>query len=211
MSLLGLNPVPREPVTSEWEDIHRSLGNLPPLEALPSAAAASSEVPSPAGDAAREEDEELVRLRAQRLDELKASGTSGVPRFGVVARLSRADYTREVNEAGEGVAVVVLLAKAHGHYLSSYTLVLLEQLARKYGDVKFLQMESTECIANYPDRNLPTLLVYRDDDLLGQCVGPAVFGGSSFGIDDVEWELAQTGIIETTLQSNPHRPREKPR
>jgi hypothetical protein len=31
-----------------------------------------------------------------------------------------------------------------------------------------VQIGSTECIPNYPDRNLPTLLLYRDDELLGQ-------------------------------------------
>ena len=122
--------------------------------------------------------------------------------------LSRADYTAEVNRAGEGVGVVVFLSKPR-HYLSAYTLVMLEQLARKFCDVKFLQIESTECIPDYPDRNLPTLFVYRDDDLLAQCIGPAAFGGPSFGIDDVEWELSQAGIVATDLKVNPHATQHK--
>ena len=86
---------------------------------------------------------------------------------------------------------------------NEYALVLLEKLARKFGDVKFLQIDSEECIPGYPERNLPTLLMYRDDDLLRQCTGPSAFGGSSFGIDSVEWELAQAGIVETELKARP--------
>jgi hypothetical protein len=42
----------------------------------------------------------------------------------------------------------------------------LSQLAAQYVHVKFINMQSTDCIPNYPDSNLPTLLVYHD----GQCV-----------------------------------------
>ena len=219
MSTLGLNTVSREQPSTEWDDIQRRLGNLPPLQEPspldgPSSTAAataasgtsnrSREEATTAGTVDEDEKEELARLRAARLDELKGTRGARPPRFGNVERLERADYTKEVNEAGEGVGVVVFLCKSKGHYLSSYTLVLLEQLARKFGDVKCLQIESTECIPGYPDSNLPTLLLYRDDDLLRQCTGPSAFGGSSFGIDSVEWELAQAGLVSTELKKCPH-------
>jgi hypothetical protein len=88
-------------------------------------------------------------------------------------------------------------------------LVLLEKLAIRFSDVKFLQIDSHECIPNYPEANLPTLLMYKDDDLVHQCVGAAAFGGSSFGVDDVEWELAQAGLVTTDLPKNPHQARSK--
>ena len=40
--------------------------------------------------------------------------------------------------------------------------------------------------------------------MLGQLVSTAPYGGSSYGIDDVEWELAQHGLVETDLGRNPH-------
>ena len=223
-STLGMNNVSREPVTTQWDDIQRGLGNLPPLETATPASAGEEAEPTPAAEAlaavqaseqrgtrAEEEDAEVARLRAKRLDELKGK-SPGEARFGSVKPLEVADYTKEVNEAGDGVPVVVFLSKAKGHYMSSYMLVILEKLARKFGDVKFLNIESTQCIPGYPDSNLPTLLLYRDDDLLGQCVGPAAFGGSSFSIEDVEWELAQAGVLKTDLPANPHgRDREKKR
>lgn len=206
------------PVSTEWDDALRRHGIIPPLEdpvldaepedASPAAAAAAKPSPSADGGADDEDaDAELDRLRAERLEAIKGeSGRSG--EFGLVLPLTRDDYTAEVNQAGEGVGVVVFLFKPR-HYVSAYTLVLLEKLARRHPHVKFLQIESTECIPGYPDHNLPTLLLYRDDDLLGQCVGPVAFGASartptSFGIDDVEWELAQVGLVETALPVNPH-------
>ena len=92
----------------------------------------------------------------------------------------------------------------HAPSLSAYTRALLDTLASKFVDVKIMEIDYEECIPGYPERNLPTLLVYRDDDLLTQCVGAAAFGGSSFGVDDVEWELAKVGLVKTTLPRNPH-------
>jgi len=108
-----------------------------------------------------------------------------------------------VNQAGDGIGVVVFLFKK-GHYPSSYMLVLLEKLASCFKDVKFVQIGHEECIPGYPDANLPTLLLYRDDELLGQLVGTSPYGGSSYGIDDVEWELAAAKLIETEIVRNPH-------
>ena len=210
-SLLGLNTHARDPVTTEWDDIQRKLGNLPPLEEpAPSAAEeklaeavrvaeqygrseAAAADDEPSGEAA-----ELAQLRAKRLEELKRSG-----RFGSLIAITHAQFVSEVNHAEEGVGVVVFLFKK-GHYASAYMQTLLEKLAAKFRDVKFVTIGHTDCIKDYPDRNLPTLLIYRNDDLLRQCVGTAAFGGDAYGIDDVEWELADAGLVRTEIERNPH-------
>ena len=92
----------------------------------------------------------------------------------------------------------------HGRFLSGKISTEGDIIDFDGTKVKFLQIEASECIPGWPDRNLPTLFVYRDDDLLAQCVGPAAFGGASFAIDDVEWELAQAGIVTSALEVNPH-------
>ena len=213
MSSLTLFSKERDKPTTDWDDAQRRIGNLPPLNSKEETVEPEEAAPPPPPpeDLALAEElaagvEELTRIRAERIEELKAA--SRRPRFGSLTLLKREDYKAEVNEADEGVGVVVFLHKPR-HYLSSYTVVLLEKLARKFGDVKFLQIDSKDCIPNYPDANLPTLLIYRDDDLLRQCVGASAFGGKSFGVDDIEWELAQAGIIETDLPKNPHEPRSK--
>lgn len=42
----------------------------------------------------------------------------------------------------------------------------LDELAGKYPSTKFLRIVSTDAIPNYPDANLPTLLVYNDTKCL---------------------------------------------
>lgn len=59
----------------------------------------------------------------------------------------------------------------------------LSGLARKFPDVKFIKAISTTCIPNYPDRNLPTVFVYREGDIKAQFIGPLVFGGMNLTID----------------------------
>ena len=40
-----------------------------------------------------------------------------------------------------------------------------------------MRIISTECIANYPDQNLPTVLLYRSTQLKQHIVGLGLFGG----------------------------------
>jgi hypothetical protein len=266
MSLLGQYTKERNKAETDWDDAQRRIGNLPELEKPESSGTPFPELEPAASDlvpddpeAGDEGGDELERLRALRLQQLKASDT----RHSTVAEICHADFVSEVNEAGEGIGVVVFLHRER-HYQSSYMLVLLEQLARKFPALKFVRIGSTECIPGYPDANLPTLLFYRDDDLKAQAVGPAAFGGSSYGVDgarrapdaprhrlptahapcilpwpctqavpllcgslhprtpetghvraasspapvrhaaDVEWEIAQAGLIRTELPKNPH-------
>lgn len=39
---------------------------------------------------------------------------------------------------------------------------LLQELAQKYPQSKFVRIISTEAIPQYPDSNLPTVIVYKD-------------------------------------------------
>lgn len=52
----------------------------------------------------------------------------------------------------------------------------LEELATKYPATKFVKIISTDCIPNYPDRNLPTVLVYKNGALKSNYVGLHNFG-----------------------------------
>lgn len=47
----------------------------------------------------------------------------------------------------------------------------LDILAEKYPSTKFVSIVGDKCIPNYPDRNLPTLIIYRDGELHRQIVG----------------------------------------
>lgn len=59
----------------------------------------------------------------------------------------------------------------------------LIQLSRKFPATKFLKSVSTNCIKNYPDKNLPTIFVYNGGEMKGQFVGPFAFGGMNINQD----------------------------
>lgn len=67
----------------------------------------------------------------------------------------------------------------------------LKQLAQQYQYVKFITMLSTDCIPNYPDSNVPTLLVYKD----GQC-RRTIVGLRTLGVDRISPESASSARIE---------------
>jgi hypothetical protein len=52
----------------------------------------------------------------------------------------------------------------------------IEELATMYPATKFVKIISTDCIPNYPDCNLPTLLVYNNGAVKGNYVGMNRFG-----------------------------------
>ena len=53
----------------------------------------------------------------------------------------------------------------------------LDVLAERFPGTKFLRIISTQCIPQYPDRNLPTVLVYKDTKCLQTLVGLLPYGG----------------------------------
>ena len=59
----------------------------------------------------------------------------------------------------------------------------LAQLAQKFPTTKFLKSVSTVCIPNYPDRNLPTIFVYYEEEIKKNFVGPHAFGGMNLKVD----------------------------
>lgn len=148
-----------------------------------------------------EEDEKVFEAyRRQRLAELKSAQLKAC--YGDVREISREDYIREVNKAGDGIWVVLLVYKT-----SIPMCKLLEQffyrLASKFPATKFLKSISSVCIPNYPDKNLPTVFVYRDGELRKQFVGPAELGTTSLTCDELEWMLSQTGAVKTDLEKPP--------
>ena len=47
---------------------------------------------------------------------------------------------------------------------------LWRELAPRFGDVKFCQMRADLCIEGYPEKNTPTVLIYKDGDIKKQLV-----------------------------------------
>eukprot|EP00729_Bicosta_minor_P010828 gene10827-34236_t len=149
-----------------------------------------------------DDDEEKAReaYRAARIAEMKAA--AGKPEFGEIINITGNEYVREINGAGKGVFVALLLYRTDLPVCR-----LLQQhfatLAPKFKNTKFVQSVAQSCIPNYPDKNLPTVFVYHEDDLKMQFTGPAIFGGESMKENDVEWALSCSGALETEMEGNP--------
>ncbi|XP_063244109.1 viral IAP-associated factor homolog isoform X2 [Bacillus rossius redtenbacheri] len=205
---------------TEWNDILRSKGILPPKEKEikeedivnmlettieSKQASGQKQVQEMSLDELDElEDEEdervLQEYRRRRMDEMRAA--AGRARYGEVADIRAEDYVEQVNKAGEGVWVVLHLYKQG---IPQCTLINqhLSTLAGKFPATKFLRSVSTTCIPNYPDKNLPTIFVYLEGEMRQQFIGPHQLRGTSLSCEELEWMLGQAGAVQTQLEEDP--------
>ncbi|KHN30269.1 Viral IAP-associated factor like [Glycine soja] len=179
-----------EGASTQWDDIQRKLGNLPPkapaFKPPPFTPDASDDQPKDKTWIDSKTSEELEDLeddldddrflqeyRKKRLAEMQEAAK--VLRFGSVILISGSDFVREVSQAPSDVWVVVILYK-EGIPECGLLMQSIEELALRYPSTKFVKIISTDCIPNYPDRNLPTLLVYNNGAVKGNYVGLHSFG-----------------------------------
>ncbi|KAL3534013.1 hypothetical protein ACH5RR_007534 [Cinchona calisaya] len=179
--------------STQWDDIQRKLGNLPPKppafkpapftpaddpDSKPKDKAwiddkTEEELQELEDDDLDDDDRFLEEYRKKRLAEMREAAK--IARFGSVMPISGSDFIREVSQAPEDVWVVVNLYK-DGHAECELLLQCLEELARRYPGTKFVKIISTDCIPNYPDRNIPTVLVYNNSAVKANYVGLHSFG-----------------------------------
>lgn len=196
--------------TTEWDDIQRRLGNLPPKPEVWKPEAYAPEADAPRGaarvaaaDGAEElsdledeaefaDDRFLEEYRQRRIRELQAAAAR--PRFGSLDEITGSDFVRCVTEASSSYPVVCLLYKA-GHAGCGVLEACIAELARKHPNTRFLKSVATSCIPKYPDSNLPTLLVYTGGACRKQVVGLQPFGGARATPEQVALALAQWGAF----------------
>ena len=115
-------------------------------------------------------------FRQQRMAELSTISTASV--YNQVYPLQKPDYSRDVTDASKKGYVLVHLTSSLGTNIESRILTeLWRDLAQKFGDVKFCEIRADMCIENYPEKNTPTILVYRDGDIKKQIVTLRGIGG----------------------------------
>ena len=152
----------------------------------------------------RDEDDDRIiqQIREKRLEEMKEERFRN--RFGDVLEIARDEWVRHVTEESNTCWVLVNLFES-----SIPSSRLLHQacldLAPKFPYVKFVKIEATQAVANYPSSNLPTLFCYHNGNLAHQFIKPAAFGGEDkISPSHVEWILKRKGILPTsTLTENP--------
>lgn len=155
-------------------------------------------------------------IRDKRLAELSKLQKTSL--FGQVYPLQKVDYAREVTEASNSAFVLVNLTSMGGNTESRVLTELWRQLAAKFGDIKFCEIRADMCIEGYPEKNTPTILVYKDTEIKRQLItlqqlkgprtkvegmnGPRGMNGSARGNDiltgriDVEGLLVDLGALK---------------
>ncbi len=129
------------------------------------------------------------------MNELSTIKTASV--YNQVYHLQKPDYARDVTTASSTSHIFVLLTSSTG--LNTESRVAAESwtlLAQKFGDVKFCQMRADLCIEGYPDRNTPTVLVYRDGEIRRQIVTLRELNGPRTTVGDWEKVLVDTGAVK---------------
>eukprot|EP00252_Welwitschia_mirabilis_P025043 TRINITY_DN7679_c0_g1_i1.p1 TRINITY_DN7679_c0_g1~~TRINITY_DN7679_c0_g1_i1.p1 ORF type:complete len:250 (+),score=58.45 TRINITY_DN7679_c0_g1_i1:209-958(+) len=197
-----------EGTSTEWDDLQRKYGNLPPKPAVSKPSPwtpAETNPPKDKGFLDNKNEDELEDLeddladdrfleeyRKKRLTELKESARK--PRFGTVLPITGSDFVREVSQAPSDVWVVVHLYK-DGVPECGLLGQCLDELATKYPATKFVKIISTECIPRYPDQNLPTILIYNNGNVKATYVGLHNFGGRRCTSEGVALTLCQTDPV----------------
>ncbi|PKY06558.1 thioredoxin-like protein [Aspergillus campestris IBT 28561] len=196
---------------TEWNDILRSKGIIPekPQDPEPLIQEALVEAERKAYENRLEdkdldeldelEDEEdeafLEQYRQKRFAELSTLQKTSV--HNQVYPLQKVDYGREVTESSQKTFVLVNLTSSASQNVESRLLTeLWRQLAQKYGDLKFCQIRGDMCIEGYPDRNTPTILVYKDGEIRKQMVTLKELGGVRTRLEDLERMLLDLGAIK---------------
>lgn len=204
-------PVDNPEADTEWNDILRKHGVIPekPPDPEPMIQEALVEARRLAHENRLEgknldeldelEDEEddafLDQYRKQRLNELSTIAQSSV--YNQVYPLQKVDYAKDVTEESQKAFVVVLLTSSTGTNPESALLSnLWHQLAGRFGDIKFCQMRANLCIEGYPDKNTPTVLIYKDGDIKKQIVTLAELNGTKTTPEDVQNVLVSVGALK---------------
>lgn len=115
------------------------------------------------------------------------------PQHPQVLPLSRDEFVDEVTNASKENWVVVLLHQDHipesayspqsSHSAANqiHAGVLMQralaEVAARKRSTKFMQIKATSCIENYPDRHVPTLLLYHDGECQSRLTGGVQFDG----------------------------------
>ncbi|XP_069486432.1 phosducin-like protein 2 [Ambystoma mexicanum] len=200
---------------TEWNDILREFGIIPPKEVVkdeteemvlqmqkeaavkPYERMTLQELKD-AEDEFDEEDEKAIAIyRQQRLQEWKSLQKKQV--FGELIEIPGDQYVKEVTNAREGIWVVIHLYRScipMCSVLNNH----LSLLARKFPETKFLKANVNSCIQNYHDIFLPTLVVYKNGQIMGKFIGCNECGGTNLEVEALEWKLAEVGAIQSNLR-----------
>lgn len=203
-------------VTTEWDDIHRKIGNYEPLPEIKPQNEHTIENIQKLEDLAQEEikpeenlDEDIdldddklfEEYRRKKLEELGGKSAlhsteeKSKNKFSGVLEITAEDYVREVNEAGADIPVLL------NFYQNSVELTVkindvFQHLANEFPEVKFIKTISTKCVQNFKDSDLPYILYYRNGQLSKVFSKKEIYAYRKINFDTLEDLFFQAGIQE---------------
>ena len=195
---------------TEWNDVLRAHGILPPRPPSPTAEleAAMEEAVERAHANRLEgkdldeldeleddglEDEEFIQFyREKRMAEIKAQATR--ERFGSVIHISKPQYTEEITDASKQWPVFVHISGGSTDQ-SRLLAALLLRMAPRFKDVKFVDIDCRQINDHYPSSKCPTILIYKDGTLKDQIVTLDTIGGTSTNLHDLDRLLVKEQIV----------------
>jgi len=134
-----------------------------------------------------DDDEFMIQYRQKRLQELKR--IAGRTRFGTLYQIGVNQFVDAIDNEDSRTAVIIHLFQPYNEQCKILNQYLMA-LAEKYRLAKFLCIISTEADPNFDDIALPTLLCYRNKELIANLVRvtdeiPTMDNGM-FDIEDLE-------------------------
>lgn len=167
---------------TEWNDILRAHGVLPPKEPEPEEIDPNDLLPTREEileqstldelDELLEDDDRRVleQYRQKRIAEMQALARK--EKYGSLITIDETNFVQEVTEASKECAVVVYMCRDSVPACRIIT-EHMKKLAERFKATKFVKYD----MKAYPDRNFPTLLIYKDGQLNDQLVA---FKGTDF-------------------------------
>lgn len=141
-----------------------------------------------------DEDEDFLNsYKQQRLNELKKLQSN--ENFGMVYPISKPEWSKEITEASKNHWVLIHLSN-QSVLQSRLVSSIWTQLASKFKDIKFCDIEGKRAIENYPDSNCPTIIIYKDGDVVKQYVGLSMLNGNDTRINDFERVLVEVCAVK---------------
>lgn len=194
---------------TEWNDILRAKGVIPekepdPTEQLEEALAEAvsrqhenrlEDLDIDELEALEDEEDEdfLESYKQKRMAEMRKLASN--EKYGSVYPISKPEWQTEVTDASKNSSVVVHLA-CESQIQSRLLGVILRSAASKFRDIKFCEIEGRRAIEGYPDSNCPTILIYKDGELVKQLVTLLMLNGNDTTLKDLEALLVDIGCID---------------
>ena len=101
-----------------------------------------------------------------------------------------------MTDASNSAFVLVNLTSQGANVESRVLSELWRQAAAKFGDIKFCEIRADMCIEGYPEKNTPTILVYKDTEIRRQLITLRELNGPRTKLPDLEKLLIEIGALK---------------